>query len=517
MIGLPLRGRCAHLLTLLLFVGAIACNDQAPTSPLSPLEPGEVGFSVVALLHGTQSNAADQTRDVAVDAQGNVYVTGGTEDRGFYTTGNAYQKVFGRGQASTSTGEFGNWDVFVMKFSPGGQLLWSTLLGGGNYDRAYALEVDGSGVYVAGRAGEGFPTTAGVLQPTFGGGDISSPYGRQDGFVAKLSLDGSSLIWSTYVGGDANDFLRDVAVDANGDLYTAAAAITGTFPHITTGAFQTTRRGSASGAACRITASATSVRWCTYIGGNGEDGMGPSIRLDGSHNVYYLQSVSSTDAPTSPGAYQPVGRGGGDLHLAKFSANGTFLFGTYFGGSGGDGGETHNLWVTSGGSAYIAASTRSTDLPTTAGAFQQQRAGPSDAFVARISPDGRELLASTYLGGPGAEELEGIDVDGEGNVVVTGPTGSAAFPGATEGSQPIFAGARDAFIAVLKADLTSVVRATLLGGSGEDAGRAVAVDIVRNVIYTGGFTDSPNFPTLGTGILTQFSGSDAFVAGWRYR
>jgi hypothetical protein len=245
--------------------------------------------------------------------------------------------------------------------------------------------------------------------------------------------------------------------------------------------------------------------------------MGPSVRLDASQNVFYLQSVSSTDAPTSPGAYQAVGRGAGDLHLAKFSPDGTFLFGTYFGGSGSDGGETHNLWVTSGGEAYIAASTSSTDLPTTAGALQRQRSGPSDAFVAKISADGRVLLASTYLGGPAGEELEGIGVDGEGNVVVTGPTGSAGFPGITGGPQPGFAGARDAFIAVLNADLTHVVRATLLGGSGEDVGRAVAVDVVRNVIYTGGFTDSPNFPTLGTGVFTQFSGSDAFVAGWRYR
>jgi hypothetical protein len=390
------------------------------------------------------------------------------------------------------------------------------LLGGGNYDRAYAIEVDGSGVYVAGRAGDGFPTTSGVLQPTFGGGDISSPYGRQDGFIAKLSLDGRTLLWSTYVGGASNDFLRDLAVDSNGDLYLAVAAVTSAFPHITPGAFQSSRRGSASGVACRLAPAASAARWCTYIGGSGEDGMGPSVRLDGSRNVYYLQSVSSTDAPTSPGAFQAAGRGGIDLHLSKFSPDGTFLFGTYFGGSGSDGGETHNLWVTSGGDAYIAASTSSTDLPTSPGALQRQRSGPSDAFVAKISSNGREMLASTYLGGPEGEELEGIGVDGDGNVVVTGPTGSGAFPGLSA-SQATFAGGRDAFIAVLKPDLTSVVRATLLGGSGEDTGRAVAVDMVRNIIYTGGFTDSPNFPTRGSGALTHFSGSDAFLAGWRYR
>jgi hypothetical protein len=500
-----------------LFACLMACNPDAAVNPPSGNPPGALpGFSILSLLHGTQTGAEDYARDVAVDEMGNVYVTGGTSDRNFHTTTGAYQRTFGRGMASTSTGGGGSWDVFVMKFAPDGQLLWSTLLGGGNYDRAYAIEVDASGVYVAGRAGEGFPTTGGVIQPTFAGDNIGGFYGRQDGFIAKLSLDGTSLLWSTYFGSSAGDFIRDLAVGANGDLYPAVADAKA-FPHITPGAFQSTNRGMEDGVVCRLSAGAASVRWCTYIGGTGRDAIAPAVRLDGSGNVFYLQSLYSTNAPTSAGAYQTAFGGTVDMHLSKLSPDGAFLFGTYFGGSGNEGGETHNLWVTPSGEAYLAAHTTSTDLPTGAGALRAQRAGSSDGFVARISQDGRVLLASTYLGGSVGDEVEGMGMDGDGNIVVTGRTTSPDFPGVAGGPQSSAGGDVDGFIAVLPPGLTSVIRATYLGGAGPDMALSVAVDGLRNVIYAGGFTDSANFPTLGSGILTQFAGRDAFVAGWRFR
>jgi hypothetical protein len=508
-------GRVGRSLTLIACV--TACSAYEPVNPppiYSPDPPAS--FAILALLHGTQSGAEDHTRDVALDAQGNVYVAGGTADRNFHTTASAYQRVFGRGLPSTSTAALGNWDVFVMKFAPDGQLLWSTLLGGGNYDRAYAIEVDASGVYVAGRAGEGFPTSAGSIQPAFAGDNLGSgAYGKQDGFIAKLSLDGSVLLWSTYFAGPGNEIIRDIAVGTNGDVY---AAVTGahSFPFVTSGALQANHRGMADGVACRIASGGASARWCTFIGGSGPDGVAPSIRLDGSGNVYYLQALSSADAATTAGAYQTSAGGGTDLHLTKLSPNGALLFATYFGGNGSEFTETHNLWVGRAGDAYLAARTTSPNLPVTAGAFQPRNAGGTDGFVARISADGQRLVAATYLGGEGSEEIEGIGTDAGGNIVVSGGTMSISFPVALGAAQTPTGGGQDGFVAVLLPDLTNVVRATRLGGNGPDFVRALAVDGTRNVIYTGGYTDSPNFPTLGSGFLSQFAGRDAFLAGWRY-
>lgn len=118
-------------------------------------------------------------------------------------------------------------DVFVTKLSPDGDLIWSTYLGGPNYDRAYAVEVDSKGdVYVAGRAGEGFPVTFGVVQEKFGGdNDANTLYGKQDGFISKISADGSKLIWSTYFGGFGRGFIRDIDIDVNGRVYVGASII----------------------------------------------------------------------------------------------------------------------------------------------------------------------------------------------------------------------------------------------------------------------------------------------------
>src|SRR5688572_6519603 len=509
-----------------LLVCFLACNTAQvvdppgggppdPNTPNNPNNPGSPGFSILTLLHGTQNGAADQARDVALDAQGNIYVAGGTADRNFPTTANAYQRTFGRGQATTTAGSDGNWDVFVMKFTPDGQLVWSTLVGGGNYDRAYAIEVDGSGVYIAGRAGDGFPTTGGTVQPTFLGDNSPNPlYGRQDGFIAKLSPDGSALLWSTYFGGPSYEFIRDIAVDAAGDLYPAVANARQGFPHITAGAYQSTNRGQGDGVACRIAAGAGSVRWCTFIGGSGDDGSPPSVRLDGAGNVYYLQAVRSSNMPTTPGAYQTTFGGGIDVHLPKWSSQGALLYATYYGGSANDAGETHNLWVTPNGEAYVGGNTSSSNLPVTGGAFQSRFGGAFDGFIAHFSADGRQLLAATYLGGSGADAVEGIGMDAAGNVVVAGASAGGGLP--TAGApQPNAAGGEDGFIAVVSPGLTSVSRATYLGGSGADAGRSIAVDRQRNVIYSGGNTASSNFPTSVTAFLAQYAGADAFLVGWR--
>jgi hypothetical protein len=488
-------------------------DPNNPNDPGNPNNPGTPGFSILTFLHGTQNGAADQTRDVALDAQGNIYVAGGTADRNFPVTANAYQRTFGRGQSPTSAGSDGNWDVFVMKFTPEGQLVWSTLVGGGNYDRAYALEVDGSGVYIAGRAGEGFPTTGGAIQPTFLGDNSPNPlYGRQDGFIAKLSLDGSALLWSTYLGGPSYEFIRDLAVDAAGDVYPAVANAHQGFPHITAGAYQATNRGLGDGVVCRIAAGAGSVRWCTFIGGTGDDGSPPSVRLDGAGNVYYVQAVRSSNMPTTPGAYQTTFGGGIDEHLSKFSPQGALLYATYYGGSGNDAGETHNLWVTPSGEAFVGGNTNSSNLPVTSGAFQSRFGGSFDGFIAHFSADGRQLLAATYLGGSGADAVEGMGMDAAGNIVVAGASAGGLPAGAP---QPNALGGEDGFIAVVSPDLASVTHATYLGGSGADAGRAIAVDRQRGVIYTGGNTESSNFPTSVSAFLSQYAGRDAFLAGWR--
>ena len=129
------------------------------------------------------------TRDVAWDSTGNFYAAGGVAV-GFTLGGMRLPRV----SPDAPTGVWGAHDVWVAKWSPTGAILWSRLLGGPNHDRAYAIEVNDTGVYIAGRAGDDFPTTTGAVQDTFAGDDDPSAlYGLQDGFVAKLDHDGSRV------------------------------------------------------------------------------------------------------------------------------------------------------------------------------------------------------------------------------------------------------------------------------------------------------------------------------------
>lgn len=514
--------RDASAVAGLLATALLACSDAvdagAPPDDTTNGPPGpSPAVTLTTYINGSGSGADDQARDVAVDAQGNIYVTGGTADASFFTTPGAYQTSFGRGLPPTSTGSLGPMDVFVMKFSPAGQLLWSTLLGGPNYDRAYAIEVDASGVYVGGRAGEGFPTTPGSVQPQFGGDNSAlGTYGRQDGFVTKLSLDGSTVLWSTYVGSGAGEFLRDIAIDEQGRVYLAVADVRPGFPHITANSFQPQHQGGKDGVACRLRAAGDAMDWCTYIGGSADDAGGPSVRVDAGGAVYFSAAVMSTNAPATPGDAQPQHGGGGrDMFLAKLSADGrTLLFGTYFGGNGDEDGETHNLWVNQSGQAVITGTTTSSNLPTTAGAIQTTLRGGRDGFVARFSADGSQRLASSYLGGAQGEAIEGTGIDPQGNIYVTGNTHSPDFPTTAGAPMRALNGPEDGFLAMLRADLTGVLASTYIGGRDSDYGRSLVVDGARGIVYVIGITNSPDLATTTGAYQGTYRGKDAFLLGW---
>ncbi|KKL84376.1 hypothetical protein LCGC14_1965330, partial [marine sediment metagenome] len=283
------------------------------------------------------SGKANGARAVAVDGQGNIYISGGTSSPNFPTTPGAYDRTFDG--SGTSAGNSGPMAAFVTKLSPSGQMIWSTLVGGPNHDRTYAIQVDSQGsVYIAGRAGEFFPTTPGAVQPNFGGDtNPNVGYGKQDGFITKLSADGSQVLWSTYLGTQDGSFIRDMTIDDQGNVYVSMNGLSVASPYVTAGAFQTTHGGNMDGFVGKISANGSSVVWGSYLGGSGKD-IAPSIRLDSTGHVLVDGSTGSADFPVTPGAYQQTLRGSLDAFVAKFLPDGSDLvYATYLGGSGDDG------------------------------------------------------------------------------------------------------------------------------------------------------------------------------------
>ena len=465
----------------------------------APIPTAGLDLVLLTYLGGSER---DMLRDIATDPQGNVYIAGSTASPNF-PVANALDATFG---ANTS----GFQDAFVGKMTPAGQVLWLTYLGNSGFERIYALEVDAQGfIYVAGRAGPNFPVTPGVFQQTFSGGPGGNTYGEQDGFVCKLRPDGAAIVFCSYFGDTDGLAIRDIAIDAAGDIYVVGGTRVGTFPAAWfTNGFQKQYRGGEDVVVAKVAGNGSRIIWATYLGGSDDDIATATVRLDASNNVVVFFGTRSPDLPT-PGGFDHTFSGVSDGYLAKVSADGArLLWATYLGGTGNEISETHALAIASNGDVIVAAGTTSPDYPTTAGVVQPTFGGvgssratgvpgnyPGDMVISRVSSDGTRLLASTYLGGNGGDGAEGVSIDPAGNIVVSGTTYSPNFP-VTANIPQAGSGLRgDVALVKLSPDLTRLMYSVRLGGSEEDWGRITHVDHLGNV-YLGGEIGSSNMPTL---------------------
>lgn len=464
-----------------------------------------LGNVVLSYFGGASSVelVGDQGRDVAVDSAGNWYVVGGVDRY----SGAPFVPPLGR-----SIGNRDDEDIFVLSFDRFGALRFATLIGGPAYDRPYAVEVDDAGhVWVAGRAGRNFPTTAGVFQPTFAGDtNPNGPYGTQDGFVLELNPDGS-LAWATYVGGPGRDFIRDIDVDATGHIYAAVAAAVGAHPAATAGAFVSAPPSGENTVVFKLSPTGTSVLWGGYLGGSGDESSPPSLRVNTQGEAFVMWATTAGDAPVTAGAYQRTNAGASDLVVARIAADGaSLLYATYFGGSADELAETHQLGLTAADEAVLLTQTTSV-LALPAGAYQRTIAGASDLLLAKLSADGARLTAATYLGGAQAEHGEGLMVAPSGDIVLTGSSQSPSFPVTASAFQSMHRGRADGIVVVLDPGLTMLRYATFVGGGGADTARGVDVALDGAIVGTGQ-TDSTNLLT--TNALQASSGggrSDAFL------
>ena len=325
-----------------------------------------------------------------------------------------------------------------------------------------------------------------------------------------LVIDPVFLFYSTYLGGERGEA---IAVDRFGSAYVAGYALSTDVP-TTPGAFQPNPAGGRDVFVTKLNPRGTRIVYSTYLGGTGED-TSAGIAVDTRGNAYVAGTTSSTDFPTTAGAFQTACAGSGtcaDAFVAKLNRDGSgLIYSTYVGGSSGDAGWA--VAVDDNGSAYIRGATGSVDFPTTNGAFQTAAAGDIDVFVAKLNPAGSGLIYSTYLGGDGQDDDlgGGIAVDRRGNAYVTGHTKSLNFPTTPGASQPAYGGGLwDAFVTKLDPTGSSLVYSTYLGGTGFDQAFAIAVG--RNGdAYVTGRTTSTDFPAVNA-FQGAYRGSfDGFV------
>ncbi|UCG61674.1 MAG: SBBP repeat-containing protein [Candidatus Zixiibacteriota bacterium] len=374
-------------------------------------------------------------------------------------------------------------------------LAYSTYLGGSDDDYGQGIAVDGSGaIYVAGRtASTDFPTV--------------DPYQTDqtwtDVFVAKLSSDGSSLIYSTYLGGNANDLGYGLAIDATGAAYVTGYTYSTDFP--TLNAYQASHGGGASDVfVTKLDNTGGALSYSTYLGGTGSD-QGQAIAVDASGAAYLTGRTLSADFPTL-NPYQGTISAIWDVFVTKLSSAGNSLaYSTYLGGNSNERGA--GIAVNDIGAAYIAGYTESTDFPTVS-AYQGSMAGAWDGFITKLAIAGNDLTYSTYLGGSSGDENSAIALDASGSAYVTGWTASADFP-TVNPYQASLAGETDVHVTRMNTAGSGPVYATYLGGAGQDQARGIAVNTSGEACVTGN-TSSVDFPTVNAYQTNQALG-DIFV------
>jgi hypothetical protein len=430
---------------------------------------------------------------LAVDSSGRAYVTGDTASTDF-PTDDAYQNTSGGG----------NIDVFVTKFSASGtSLVYSTYLGGSGSDAGEAIQVDGSGkAYVTGFAGSTDFPTQGAYQNAHGGGD-------KDVFVTVLSASGSSLSYSTYLGGSGDEEGFALALDSSKNIYITGRTASTDFPmqNAYDDTFTPSVANEYDAFVTKIDSSGSSLSYSTYLGGSKKE-TGYGIAVNGS-NAFVAGRTTSTNFPLLNEYQSAHGGGDYDAFITKFSSAGNnLIYSTYLGGSDTD--SAYGITVDSSGSAYVAGDTRSTDLPTQNAYQDTHGGGDKDAFAAKLSSAGTSLEYSTYLGGIETEGATHVAVDSSGNAYITGATRSSNFP-IKRGYQDTFSGDFDAFISMLSADGSKLSFSTFLGGGDFDSSRGIVVDDSGN-IYVAGYTRSSDFPNEDAYQDTLNGSLDAFVS-----
>jgi len=424
--------------------GSACANSVCGDVFVTKLDPTGANVIYSTYLGGS---GADVARALAIDASGDAYITGSTNSTDF-PMANALQSNYGGGAS----------DTFVTKVDPtGSALVYSTYLGGNDFDQGTDIAVDSSGnAYVVGgtQSANFAPPTA--IRTCQGGGIL-------DGFISKLNPTGSALVYSTCFGGSGSDQALGVAVNSGGTTYIVGSTSSANFPTSGRG-YQRTLLGSQNAFVLQLNSTGGSILFSTFLGGNGSDAA-TGIALDAKNFAYVTGNTSSANFPVTNGAFQTTYGGAQDAFIAKLNltASGlsTLVYSSYVGGSGSD--TATGIAIDTGLNAYITGYTSSANFPVVNPVQASFAGGATDAFVFELNAQATGAVYSTYLGGGGAEDgngLGGIAVDAQGNAYVVGSTNSTDFPAVTA-FQASNAGGTDAFVSKIGALSTPLAGLTL--------------------------------------------------------
>jgi len=434
----------------------------------------------------------DAGESIAVDASGNVYITGVTQSINFPLV-LPFQANIGGGGVN---------DAFVTKINAAGTaIVYSSYLGGSVDDKGHAIAVDTAGnAYITGETSSAdFPTVS-PFQAAIAG--------VTDAFITKINPSGSGIIYSSYLGGINSDKSYGIAVDTTNNAYITGETFSADFP--TMNPIQGVYGGVSDVFVSKINPNGSAIVYSTYLGGSSTESPDGGIAVDASGNAYISGGTWSLDFPLASPIQGSIA-GSRDIFITEINPTGTaFVYSTYLGGSSVDSG--FGLAVDASGSAYITGQTVSLDFPIVS-SLQGSIAGADDAFVMKLAPSGTAIVYSTYLGGSAKDSGRSIAVDSTGSAYVTGVTESLDFP-LVSPIQGLFGGGfNDAFVIKIDPSGSPLVYSTYLGANGDEVGSGIAVETSGSAFVTGETSSAFHFPLVSP-IQGAYGGGfrDAFIS-----
>lgn len=349
------------------------------------------------------------------------------------------------------------------------------VLGSGLTDAIRGLAVDRLGhIFVTGTTSVVDLAVSSAAQPQYGGG-------QSDAFVARLSADGQSVVWLTYLGGASADQAWGIDVDAAGNAYVTGFTSSIDFPGLNTSEPPAIRSQKAFLAKY---SAAGELLLSSVFGGSLYD-LPTGVKLDAEGSIYVYGATASPDFPLRNGLPSTC-TSAACAFVTKFASDAqTVIYSTTYGSYGAT--VPQAAAIDAAGALYLAGDTSAPTLWTRS-ALQPAYNGYGDGFLLKLSPGGETLVFATYFGGSGADAITGLAVDGAGNIHIAGYTSSPDFPNAGETRS-----GNDAFYATLSPGATSIARALVFGGAGDDAAQGIVIDR-DGALWVSGYTKSEDFP-----------------------
>ncbi len=452
-------------------------------------------------------NGDDFSDGIAVDSLGDAYVVGITDSPDFP-------------QATIGSYTPTQFRMFLTKMNPDGSaLLFADYFGGttGN-DEAAAVALDSSGnAYVTGSAASSDFPVLHAYQSTLSG--------TQDAFLVKFSADGSSILYSTYLGGTNSQYSNSISVDLAGEAVIAGATQSTDFPM--KNAYQSSIKvdqfgdWGVYGFLTKFDPNGTSLIYSSYLAGNilntstcsncFPDSEILGVTTDGTGNAYVTGLTMTSNFPVTSGAFATAYPGDylSDVgFVAKFSNSGAIAYSTYLGGLTSN--FLNAVAVDSTGSAYVTGYENANDnFPiVNTSICDPSVANCNGAVVAKLDPTGSNLVYSTFLAATNEMAGQAIQVDASGDAFIVGSDIQFSLSNPIEG----YAGGGDVVVAEIDPTASTQLMATFLGGQGWEAASGLALDS-KGAVYVTGVTQSVDFPVTRSVFQTVWGGqTDAFIA-----